>query len=531
MKRKLSASLIVRRVIQVAMFLLWPGLFLSIFAAIKGIISSLAAGTFSFPVYASQIFLLLAVLPLTALFGRFFCGFLCSFGSLGDAVWFFSRKTIKKHIEIPVRTEKVLKRLKYGLLIFLLVFVWILAWVEIPSNVDPWNIFGLYASFFNWPAASGLISVGGALLLVILVGSFFVERFFCRYLCPLGAVFALISRFRIFRIKKPRESCGTCKACSMHCPMGLPLRQEDTVKSGECIDCFACVNICPRKNVSTTVAGQETSPLAAGAVAAAAITGLSYLGTWAGGQIAAAQGVQSGENLVQSSAGQYADGTYTGTGSGFRGEIEVQVVVENGYITTIEVISYRDDSQYFNLAKNSVIAQILDQQTTQVSAVSGATFSSNGIMKAVSDALANQSISSVEGSGSGSKDSSSQPEQSQANDSSQPESSSDPLSESYPDGTYTGTGTGFRGNTQITVTVENGEITTITVDSYQDDERFFSAAQNTVIEEIINQQTVNVQTVSGATFSSNGIIEAVADALNIEFSNPNETMQRGHGRH
>ena len=206
-------------------------------------------------------------------------------------------------------------------------------------------------------------------------------------------------------------------------------------------------------------------------------------------------------------------------------------MVENGYITTIEVISYRDDSQYFNLAKNSVIAQILDQQTTQVSAVSGATFSSNGIMKAVSDALANQSISSVEGSGSGSKDSSSQPEQSQANDSSQPESSSDPLSESYPDGTYTGTGTGFRGNTQITVTVENGEITTITVDSYQDDERFFSAAQNTVIEEIINQQTVNVQTVSGATFSSNGIIEAVADALNIEFSNPNETMQRGHGRH
>ena len=101
----------------------------------------------------------------------------------------------------------------------------------------------------------------------------------------------------------------------------------------------------------------------------------------------------------------------------------------------------------------------------------------------------------------------------------------------YADGQYTGTGNGFRGATQVQVTVEGGRIVDITVLSYQDDGQYFSRAQSSLIEAIINAQSVDVATVSGATFSANGILEAVADALDLDFTNPNSSLSgRGKGR-
>lgn len=101
------------------------------------------------------------------------------------------------------------------------------------------------------------------------------------------------------------------------------------------------------------------------------------------------------------------------------------------------------------------------------------------------------------------------------------------------DGTYTGSGTGFRGETSVSVTVQNGYITSIQVTDYRDDEQFFSRAETTVIDEIIAGQTPDVDAVSGATYSSNGIMEAVADALGISFTatTPVGGHQGGQGRH
>ena len=99
----------------------------------------------------------------------------------------------------------------------------------------------------------------------------------------------------------------------------------------------------------------------------------------------------------------------------------------------------------------------------------------------------------------------------------------------YADGVYTGTGSGYRGATQVQVTVAGGRITDVTVLSSEDDRQYFSRAQSSLIAAILNAQGVDVSTVSGATFSSNGILEAVADALNIDFTNPNATLSRGRG--
>jgi uncharacterized protein with FMN-binding domain len=98
----------------------------------------------------------------------------------------------------------------------------------------------------------------------------------------------------------------------------------------------------------------------------------------------------------------------------------------------------------------------------------------------------------------------------------------------YADGTYSGTGTGLRGTTEVSVTVSGGVITSVEIVSYEDDSQYFERAQGTIISEILESQSVDVSTVSGATFSSNGILEAVANALGIDFTNPNSSMQGGH---
>ena len=107
--------------------------------------------------------------------------------------------------------------------------------------------------------------------------------------------------------------------------------------------------------------------------------------------------------------------------------------------------------------------------------------------------------------------------------SSEPSSSAPAASSgaTFKDGEYTGTGKGYRGATNVRVTVENGQISDITVISFDDDTKYFSRARSSLIPAILKAQGIDVKAVSGATFSSNGILEAVADALDIEFANPN----------
>ena len=90
---------------------------------------------------------------------------------------------------------------------------------------------------------------------------------------------------------------------------------------------------------------------------------------------------------IEEKAGPFTDGVYTGRGEGFRGEVQVQVTVENGLISDIIVLSDQDDAQYFSRAVSGTVAAILERQSTDVPTVSGATFSSNGILEAVADAL------------------------------------------------------------------------------------------------------------------------------------------------
>ena len=124
--------------------------------------------------------------------------------------------------------------------------VWTFGVSILSGTSNPWTVFGMLTNLSGWTDMTVLLSIGMFLLLLIVAGSLLIERFFCRYLCPLGAVFAIVSKFRLFKIRKPREHCGACRACTKRCSMGISLYRVNVVRSAECIDCMNCVEICPR---------------------------------------------------------------------------------------------------------------------------------------------------------------------------------------------------------------------------------------------------------------------------------------------
>ena len=605
--KRFSMTQILRHSIQLGAFFLFPGLFLTVFHAIMDLVVSLIQGTFSFSAQAPGLVTLLIVFAVTALWGRFFCGYLCSFGAMQELLAFASRKIIPRKKRIPQKADRILKFLKYAVLFAIVLFVWILQ-LPVDSSFSPWGVFGMLISGNGSVMLSAIPTVGFAILVAILIASFFVERFFCRYLCPLGALFTPASKGRLFRIRRKESVCSGCAQCSRACAMGIQVHENDRVTSGECIDCMRCMGVCAPDALTA-----NPHPAIAGTAFALVLCGALGVSRMIPTQNSTTETAASAD--VSQAQGRYADGVYTGSGTGFRGDVTSKVTVQNGMITDITILSYRDDSEYFSRAQSGVIGAILSSQTPQVNAVSGATFSSYGIMESVADALqlvelrsavAEQS-ESIEQNGShgrkqreggnftmqpngerqrgaeGNADGfSAQPDGDRRNGGRQRSDRSTAENEkggrrghkrgsrggndsgnanqdrnggaeegilqivpdTLPqettetpeqpvttlDGTYTGKGTGFRGETEVSVTVESGRITDITVLSYRDDERYFSRAADSMIEAILKNQSLRVNTVSGATFSSNGILEAVADALDLSFTNPNASDNR-QGRH
>jgi polyferredoxin/major membrane immunogen (membrane-anchored lipoprotein) len=380
---------IFRTFIQLIFFFLLPGLYANAFVGISVISQGLAERDFNLLRSFLQLISTLAVIPVTLLFGRFFCGWMCAFGTLGDLLYSLSSKVFHIKFRIDAEADHYLKYIKYALFLYILVVVWIIKAFKI-SSLSPWDAFGSLLTFTSLPDFSYVItevSVGLLLLVAIILGSLFVERFFCRYFCPLGAVFAIISHIKFLRIKKPTDKCGSCKACTNKCSMGIPLYQMEHVASGECIECMKCVNVCPHENIQVTAITGATHPALTAALAVTAITGVYYISNFTYDTYLQNTAVTADTASLENTS-IYADGTYQGSGTGFRGAATtVSVTIEGGIITDIKALSTGDDRQYFNTSFPSIINQMITSQSTEVDAVSGATFSSNGIIEAVTSAL------------------------------------------------------------------------------------------------------------------------------------------------
>lgn len=197
----------------------------------------------------------------------------------------------------------------------------------------------------------------------------------------------------------------------------------------------------------------------------------------------------------------YIDGIYYGIGTGFGGPLKVKVEISGGKITSIQIVENSDGSSYISKA-SAVISSILSKQSTNVDTVSGATYSSVGIIQAVRNALSQAAVS-------GSSTGNIVPD----NNSGSSEDSSVIGTVPYKEGIYYGTGEGYNGDVSVAVVIQEHTMKAILITEKSDDDAFFNRAMEVVKKVIRTQKTDGVDAVSGATYSSNGILEAIRNAL------------------
>lgn len=213
---------------------------------------------------------------------------------------------------------------------------------------------------------------------------------------------------------------------------------------------------------------------------------------------------------VDDSNQTWRDGTYYGSGTGFNGEVQVQVVIADGKITDINVVSHNDDSSFMSQAQG-LIPNIISSQSTNVDAVSGATYSSRGIIDAVRAALKQAVVNGSSNDADDSNDDNNNNDNNSSNNNSTIVEGKVP----YEEGIYYGTGEGYAGDIQLAVVIQNKTIKAILVTECEDDAAFFNRAKSIINEVLKNQSTdlSGIDTVSGATYSSNGIVEALREAF------------------
>ena len=223
----------------------------------------------------------------------------------------------------------------------------------------------------------------------------------------------------------------------------------------------------------------------------------------------------------------YKDGTYTGTATGFNGPVTVRVTIKGGKIAKVEIVSHTDTPEYFSRAK-AVTGRIVSKQSPNVDAVSGATYSSNGIIKATEKALA-KAVTKTAAKAKKNTSSDKKEKKKSTTPARKPSSEGTVTPEQpvedyesadgYKDGTYTGAANGYHGLVTVQVTITDGKIAAVNVLSHSDTDSYFFKAKK-LIKKIIKNQTPDVDTISGATLSSNGIINAVKKALQAAAKKP-----------
>jgi uncharacterized protein with FMN-binding domain len=523
--KKFKINKILRIIVQILFFIFLPGLVGMAFSEVKILFTDLFNANFINILTDCTLFIVLALS--TMILGRFFCGWMCMFGTYNDLINLIGKRIFKINFQPNEKVDEILKYFKYLVLIFIGFFVWT-AIITIPEGSSPWDAL---VQLTNPGYAFNNYLIGLIILFIITIGDLFIERFFCRYLCPLGAIFSLLAKARILNIKKDKQYCGPCKACTLKCAMGINLDKVNLVRSGECINCLNCTSICPKHNAKMVINNKVINEYAIATLAVAGTTG-SYLGS-----DKIVQNYFSTSETSSQTSSKYADGTYTGTGTGYRPNLKVSVTIKNGKITSITLISTNDTNQFFNKAWGTIQSKIMSSQSTNVSTVSGATYSSKGIIEAVNNALdqaiaaksnvtendntnstSNQESSSSSTTNSSTNNSTNSSNNTTNNGSTNTSSSDNSnttttTSKKYKNGTYSGSAQGYSGTVTVNVTISNNKITSITLVSESDSPRQWSSAWSTIVNKIINNNSTNVNTVSGATYSSKGIINAVSNAL------------------
>ena len=170
------------------------------------------------------------------------------------------KKIFGKRYELNSKVDRAARYLKYVVLLVFVSLSWVLGTLVI-RPYDPWVAYHHLTSADLFTE----FSIGFGILIGSLIGSLFLERVFCKYLCPMGAFLGLINRIGIFRVKRNDETCIHCGKCDKVCPVNVEVEAAAQVHSSECINCSECVNVCPVKD-TLYIGNRERLKLGPGAL-------------------------------------------------------------------------------------------------------------------------------------------------------------------------------------------------------------------------------------------------------------------------
>jgi polyferredoxin len=201
----------------------------------------IASGLFVQKIHQSALVLMSISLILAILFGPVFCGWVCPLGTVQEWVGKLGRKFFKRRYNhfVPPNLDNILRYARYGVLIWVL-FVTATSGALLFQDYDPY--FALFNFWSTEVAPAGLIILGATIVL-----SVFIERPWCKYACPYGAVLGITNLLRVFSIKRAVSTCKADGACSIMCPMNIEVDSVKTVRNHQCISCLECTSeaICP----------------------------------------------------------------------------------------------------------------------------------------------------------------------------------------------------------------------------------------------------------------------------------------------
>ncbi len=253
-------------------------------ASLMGLLHWVYTGTLN-TIHPAGVFIFIAIVGIGLLFKKAFCSWMCPVGTLSESLWILGQKIFGRNITVPRWLDYPLRSLKYLILAF---FVWTIfgmsaqvleAFLYSPYNrVSDIKMYLFFANISNFALT---------VILILIFGSLVIKNFWCRYLCPYGALLGSLSWLSPVKITRNTSTCIDCELCTRACPSNIDVHKIKKVHSDECMVCMSCVQACPVKNtleMRTTVTGTRVPNIVFASLIVGlfvAITGLAMLmGTW-----------------------------------------------------------------------------------------------------------------------------------------------------------------------------------------------------------------------------------------------------------
>lgn len=223
--------------------------------------------------FPAGMFLLVAFLAITLLFRKAFCSWLCPVGTVSEWLWKLGRRLLGRTFALPRWIDVPLRGAKYLLLGLFLWAVWSMSVEAIHAFLA--SPYGTVADVKMLDFFRRMDATAAVVVAILVAASLLVQNFWCRYLCPYGALHGLVSWLSPVRIRRDPETCIDCAKCARACPSRLPVDVKRSIVSPECTGCMECVAACPVKD---TLAMSATRRRALPAWALAAGIAAVFLG-------------------------------------------------------------------------------------------------------------------------------------------------------------------------------------------------------------------------------------------------------------